>query len=393
MKQLIIKGAIFSSLLICTGAFAQNSKVVSAYNYLKYEELDKAQAAIDEAVTDAETAAKAKPWVYRGQIYYKIATTKDEKYKSLSPDALGECYTSFSKATELDVKGAYKEEISSSVGNLIILYSNAGVTNYSNKAYDKAMPNFERAAEISKKFFGKSDTLNLFNAALSAELSKNWDKSIELNQRLIEFKAGGPQPYRSISEAYKNKGNEAEAVAILQKGRVAFPGDGNLILAELDFYLQKGKDKEAMENLNLAIQKDPTNPVLYGVLANVFDRMANATPAPANYADLIQKAEANYKKAIELKADYFDALYNLGAMYYNKAVSQTNEANNLPLKEKAKYDKLNGEAEANFKASLPFLEKALSVNPKDKNTMMSLKQLYMAMNMNDKAKEIDAMMK
>ena len=45
------------------------------------------------------------------------------------------------------------------------------------------------------------------------------------------------------------------------------------------------------------------------------------------------KAEADYKKAIELKADYFDALYNLGALFFNNGAEIYNQANDLPLKE------------------------------------------------------------
>jgi tetratricopeptide (TPR) repeat protein len=91
--------------------------------------------------------------------------------------------------------------------------------------------------------------------------------------KLTADKLGGAAAYRSLADAYKGKGNEAKQIETLKAGRTAFPNDGNLIFAELDIYLQKGQDKEALENLNLAIQKDPKNAVLYGVLANIHDRL------------------------------------------------------------------------------------------------------------------------
>ena len=45
-------------------------------------------------------------------------------------------------------------------------------------------------------------------------------------------------------------------------------------------------------------------------------------------------AEKSYKKAIELKPDYFDAIYNLGALYVNDAVGIMGKANKLDLNDK-----------------------------------------------------------
>ena len=39
-------------------------------------------------------------------------------------------------------------------------------------------------------------------------------------------------------------------------------------------------------------------------------------------------------------------------------------------------EKLNAQASSKFDASLPYLEKAYNLEPKDKNTLLSLKQLY-----------------
>ena len=46
-----------------------------------------------------------------------------------------------------------------------------------------------------------------------------------------------------------------------------------------------------------------------------------------------------------------------------------------------------------FKQALPFLEKAAELNPTDRNTLMSLKQLYARLGMNDKYKEVEQKLK
>jgi len=362
---------------------AQNSKVVSAYNYMKYDELDKALKTINEALTDAETAQKPKGWVYKGQILYKIATTKEEKYKHLVENALDSSFTAFFKAMTLDPKQNYMQEMAMYLMNFGVLYSNQGIEYYNKKDYSNSTKAFEKAYQIQTQMAGgKTDTLNLTNAAVSAELGKDYDKSIELYDKMVKEKIGGASAYRSLADAYKNKGNESKQIETLKAGRTAHPNDGGLIFSELDIYLQKGQDKEALQNLNLAIQKDPKNAVLYGVLANVYDRQNN-----------LPLAEENYKKALELDPKYFDAAYNLGALYFNKGVNLTNEANALPLNAKDKYKKINDEADKTFGQSLPYLEKALEINPKDKNTINSLKQLYLNMGQNDKAKKMDELLK
>ena len=367
-------------ILLCSSVHAQNSKVVSAYNYMKYEEYDKAYKTICEALTDAETAQKPKGWVYKGQILYKIATSKEDKYKNIVPNALDSSAFAFFKAMSLDPKQNYMQEMAMYLMNFGVLYSNQGIEYYNKKDYANALTSFEKAYQINTQMNGgKSDTLNLTNAAVSAELSKNYDKSIDLFTKLTSDKLGGASAFRSLADAYKGKGNEAKQIETLKAGRTAYPNDGNLIFAELDIYLQKGQDKEALDNLNLAIQKDPKNAVLFGVLANIHDRLNN-----------LPLAEENYKKALELDPKYFDAAYNLGALYFNKGVNLTNDANALPLSAKDKYKKLTEEADKAFTASVPYLEKAMEINPTDKNTLISLKQLYLNMGQTEKAKQMDA---
>ena len=84
--------------------------------------------------------------------------------------------------------------------------------------------------------------------------------------------------------------------------------------------------------------------------------------------------EADYKKAIELKDDYFDANYNLGAMIYNQGADMNNAANDI--KDNKKYNDAKAKADERLKQALPYLEKANEINPKDKNTLISLKQVY-----------------
>ena len=79
-----MKRILFSVLMVgaFTSSYAQNNKVVSAYNYMKYDdELDKAKEAIDLAIKHEQTKGKAKTWMYRGHVYSKLADS--EQFKTL----------------------------------------------------------------------------------------------------------------------------------------------------------------------------------------------------------------------------------------------------------------------------------------------------------------------
>ena len=79
-------------------------------------------------------------------------------------------------------------------------------------------------------------------------------------------------------------------------------------------------------------------------------------------------------KAIEIDPSSFGSNYNLGALFFNKAVELNNSANSTS--DNNKYKKLKKQADEFFNKALPYLESANSLNPKDKNTLLSLKQLY-----------------
>ena len=82
----------------------------------------------------------------------------------------------------------------------------------------------------------------------------------------------------------------------------------------------------------------------------------------------------DYLTALELNPSAFGANYNLGALYFNQGVETKNKASDTD--NNSLYKKLNKEADAVFAKALPYLETAHELNAEDKNTLLSLKQLY-----------------
>jgi tetratricopeptide (TPR) repeat protein len=101
------------------------------------------------------------------------------------------------------------------------------------------------------------------------------------------------------------------------------------------------------------------------------------------------KAEEYYRRATEVKPDFFEAYYNIGAIYNNKAAQLTQAANNLPLDQVDEYNKLIDEANKSLEEAMPYLEKALEINPEDQLTIQALKEVYTRLKMNDKLESLN----
>lgn len=384
-------------LTMLTGAFliaglnAQNSKVVSAYNYLRNGQLYKAKEAIDAASVHEKTKDEAKTWFYRGNIYLAIQVSEEEKYNNLDPNALQEAYDSYQKAISIDDDVINTNlRPSTPMQGLYFCgdqFYNMGVRKYNDQKYQEALESFEKAIK-SNKIFGKTDSLAMFNAALCAELAEKPDIAKKYYADLLELNYNKASIYTSLAGIYKLEGNQEKELDIIEKGRKTFPDDFNLIIAETNFHLSNGNSAKALELLNIAVKRDPENPTLYFAIGSNFNTVVDDTSKTAEErARAFAEAENAYKKAIELDPGYFDPIYNLGALYFNEGIKIFEEADaitdmELYAKEKEKYD-------AMWEKALPYLERALEIDENNLNTLISLKQLYARTSQMDKLKKIN----
>ncbi len=359
------------------GASAQKAKRTAAFNYLRYGKLDKAKEAIDDAVENPKTMNEAKTWFYYGNVYLAIQLSEDEKYKKLDPDALLKAYNAYLKAKELDTKGEFTKDINDRIIVCAEQFYNQGVSHYTEKDYKDAMTAFGQSAQVNESL-GKVDSMATYNAALCAQLANLNSEAKKYYQKLIEIKYAHPDIYSSLAEIVKSEGDTTKALEYIKEGRKIFPDNFKLIIDETNIYLATGQKDKAMDLLQLAIEKDTTNPTLFFAVGTNYDQMGK-----------FEEAENYYKKAIELNPDYFDANYNLGALYVNQAIEISKAANELPLNEEKKYKELKDQETELLRKSLPYIEKADSLQPNDQYTLRSLKDIYTRLGMMDKLKSIN----
>ncbi|MDA0731836.1 MAG: tetratricopeptide repeat protein [Bacteroidetes bacterium] len=379
MKQfLLIAGCLFS--LVALG----QKEVVSAYNANKEGDYREAATYIEQAILIDKAAVKEKVWRYRGEIYLNISS--DSTISIEYPQALRTAMESYLKAKDLDVQSRYKDEIRFGLAQVQTKANNIGIKNYVAEAFDQAGSSFDLAAEVARNF-DIIDTMAVYNAALCYEKADLTDLAIEryLDCAAINYQV--PNVFLFVSTLYRNTGKDEAALKILQDARVDYPREQSLIIEELNIYLTNKDFERAKTNLVLAAEQDPTNEILWFSLGSVLDNIG-----------MTEDAIVAYKKAIEVKSDYFDANYNLGALYFNQAVKEYKEADELwkprmSRSEASAQKKLEDDSKEMFSTAKPFLESAFAADNKDVETIRSLRDIYARTGEDDKLIEMQNLLK
>lgn len=402
MKKIAL---VLTIIMVGATVFAQKSAIQSAYNYQRNGKLDKAQEYIDKAVKHEKTIADPKAWYYRGNIYIDIYNSPLEAFRALSDNALGIAYESYNKAIELDEKKNYTDEILEKMPGVGELFFNEGAKQYnagieaqnvsdsvaSIASFNKSVEAFERAFDIYISA-GINDTTTLYYISVAAEFAGDYEKAkLRLNQ-LVEMQYPRPGIYSSLADIYYIQDENLEkAMEVYALGRERFPMDLNLLLMETNLFLGEAMTEEALSNLKQAAEIDTTNPTIFFAIGAKYNEVVDdTTKSEEMRQDAFINAVEAYEKSIQLKPDYFDANYNIGALYVNKASTEIMIANGLPIEEQERYDDLMAKANIYLETCLPYLEKAHELLPDDVSTMVSLKEIYTRLNMLDKMKEMDA---
>lgn len=385
MKRTLV---LFALIMLVSTAFAQMKKDrTSAYNYWMKKDLVKAKEFIDKAITYPEAEADAKVWYYRGGIYLDIQTSPVKAV--LAPDAINIAFEAYQKAKVIDTKEEYKADIAARLSAIGGEFFNQGITYFQQNDFDNAMPLFERAIKISADNH-TIDTLANYGAALCLEKKAATDKAyldkaIEKYQYLVDIKMKEVSVYTSLANLYKDKGDLEKGAQVLAKAKELFPGNSDIIITEANMYISTNNHAKAISSLMLAKEKEPNNVSILYAIGVTYDLLKNDTKlSDAERAKYFDDAVASYKETLAIDPNYFDALFNLGAIYFNKGGEVINEANKLPINETVKYDKMLADGNNFLNLSLPYLEKCESLQPKDKATLISLKEIYTRLKLTEK---------
>ncbi|MBF9140287.1 tetratricopeptide repeat protein [Hymenobacter properus] len=364
MKKTILMAAVGAALLAGAPAVvsAQTSAVTNAILNQRSGLLDKARTDIDKAIVNEKTSGKAKTWYTRGEIYQGMMESPIYS-KQLQPgEGVQKAYESFAKTIELDTKdGEFGKQAVTRLDNLYGHAFNDAVNSYNAKDYDKAIESYKLASKIKPQ-----DTTAVLYSAYAYEAKQDYAGAKASYNQLLGMNYKSTTLYSRLFQMAKQQKDDAEAAKVLQQALAAYPNNKNFMLEDLNLSLASGKGSDALDKISKAIAADPSNSNLYAVRGSMYDQQKKN--------DL---ALADYKKAVELDPNNFDAQYNLGVYNYNKAAEAYTKASKMDLKSyQTTGKKLEADGKKYFQASVPYFEKALELQPQDRNSLSSLQKVY-----------------
>jgi tetratricopeptide (TPR) repeat protein len=187
--------------------------------------------------------------------------------------------------------------------------------------------------------------------------------------------------YKNIALILVEKGKIDEAKWAIQEARKENPDDTSLMLSEADLYYNLNDLVAYKKIITEVLDKNPNDADLIfnlGVISLKSNQSADA--------------EKYFVRAIEINPKYTNAYLNLADLKLQSDKKIVTEMNSLgnSVKDNKRYVVLKAEREKVFKSALPFLEKALELDPKNGVVVDNLLSVYNFLEMTDKYKALKA---
>ena len=354
MKKLTIVLALSA---IAFSASAQSLNVSSAFQDMKRGYLNKAKDEIDKACQHEDTKEDAKTWCYKGLIYTRIggeAQNPKSKFKNLAPDWAEQAYDAALECKRLDTKNEYAETNNSVFGFVGNEYYNRARASYDKKEYADAMLMAEKSIEMfNNAGQGQYAGDAMFIAGLSASANRDTANIKKYFNLLMRKKTDKDYVYNSLFNIYKTEGNIDQAMKVAANYRKACKDNYKAYLLEAEGYLLNKNLEKGKEIINQALELTKNEVEIYP------DLLAASAVLLEQTGDF-EGAEAKYNESLTLKPTQFTANYNMGKMFYNRAVDKLTAANDVPPDdETGLYDRLLDESKALFRQAITYLEKSV----------------------------------
>ena len=383
-------------LLIVSSAVlhAQSRDIRRAGRQLNRGNLADAKQHLEDAKEHEEAFNDPEFWMTKAQLYFEIAITEEEEYKKLSDDPVGVADNALFKAIELDTDNQFILDIQPMLLFLSELTFNEGAQAYQDDEWLKASDMFLRAYEIGLEFDTK-DTTTYYYAAISAEQGHAFERALKIYQDLLDMDYEEPFLYTSLSNISLHLGDTLAAKEYTLEGREKYPDNLDIIFQEANIYIFTGDIDGARRVLDIAIQRDPENPTLHFAFGANYDKMyQDTTYSEEDRQFAFEEAVKAYENAIELQPDFFDAVYNLGVLYFNRGIRIFEEAEEQ-LREThdfAQYQEEEKEFKQAWLEAQPYLEEAKTMlemdDPNMEIVVISLVELYARTEQPEKLEEI-----
>jgi len=382
IRQVFFIWVLFGLALAASG---QKSRVLSVFQLIESEKYEDAKEAIELAIWNDRTAKWPRTYYAKGllcQSAFEAGFEKNETKKTnLYPGQLFVAYDAYEKAMQLDSRGKLNTLVSLQYSNLANDFQKLGKKLFLKKDYAGAMEAFEHALLVSKSpiLTVQTDTSLVYNIAMAAYESKNWEKAISYLTGLDQD-GFSPTTTLLLYRAHLANGDSLLGEEVLIEGVERYNSDENIVLQLVDLLVTTGRTESAILILDSAAVRMPENYLFPWTLGMV--HQSNG---------MNDVAITNFLKASDLAPGEVRIYYNLGICYYNTGVEINESARHI--RNNVEYQAARMQAKASFQDAVRWLEKAYENDPGDQQTISKLYQLYYRLQMTEKQKSMELLIR
>ena len=413
MKKLLL---ILACATLTTGAVAQKRVVDEVKSEIRDMNANsgtllKSLEKIRPALKNDETKDDAQTWFLAGKcgfgFYDKCvgerAVGKPVNEKQMA-DALLEGYGYFMEAYRLDTipelekdgtpkvdkktgavkfKSKFRKDIISAIGGHVNDFTQAGNALYDAKDYLGAAKcwglycDFENA-----KFLGNA----------RPEMVDTIVAQIRFFQGISAWQGEDLQTAMKAFEQARRKGRlDKETFDYSMSVAASIPNNDEAVVAiAKEAYPIHGKIDNTYAKV---IVNDLLNKEQYDEANNILDKIISENPTNSEYLDLkgvlleqqgkVDEAINYFQKSVEVNSDYAKGYFDLGRMYFNRAIKVAEE------NEKLSGTQLAELTDPLYKKAMPALEKSYQLDPSNNDCKRALVNIYYQLNEEAKLKAIE----
>lgn len=352
----------FLTLALCIsaiGSISAQKQIVDQASKLagKNEKIAEARQLINQAIANPETASDARTYFTGGKIEFDAFDNSFKRQminpqdKSVNPIEMAQQllngYELFIKALPLDslpdakgkIKPKYSKDIYNKLNGHHNDYFNAGGNFYNNKQYyPEAYNAFMIYASMPKQSYATKEmsaipdsVLNMayFNAGISAYAGNNLIEAAKAFRGARLNNSENPQnfiyelacwQYIANQDSTKLDQAKKQIVEIANAGYNKFGMTQPIFLNNLiNSLVMDDKNQQALQTVEAALEKNPDNATLYGLLGYVNDRLGNDDAS----------VEA-YRKAASIPTVDFETLKNACKKIFKVGTQKWNNIEGAP---------------------------------------------------------------
>jgi hypothetical protein len=371
MKRFLLLSVVIAATGL--GLFAQN--LDKAKELLKANKIPEAKTEIDKVLADPKNQKNGEAWYYKCKIYDAIGA--NDQLRAQTPDASAQAFDALKKYVQFDDKKLILLQLDQykPINEIYQGYFQSGAAAYNSAKYAEALNNFKGALEaisyMSEKGWvaQKIDTTSILYAGISAEKANNRDEAALYYKMIADSgitKIGGNdmvEIYKWLADYYSKKKDYANAFKYLSLGKKAYPTDLYWPETELELIRVTGGRDSLFAKYNEITTNFPTNHLFfynYGLELYQYASDTTTGKRPANYDELIKKAQEKLNKSLQLKPDYSKAALVLGQISYNAGVElqmQAKAVHGAKPEEVKKRTELRAQSAKKFDEAIPYFEK------------------------------------